>query len=367
MITILASKGKISTRQAMIILALMTLSPEIRLFPQFTAKIAGKAGWLAPVVAIVPLILLVILTQKMFKTYKEASLSDVFYKILGNTIGRIVVSLYLIWMLVLLALYIRYYAERILSSMLPHTSILFLIISMLIMVFIAARYGLTPIARAIEMFFLLFVVILIFTFVLVIPNVTYRNIMNVSYLDIWPVIKSSHIILSIWGYYIFIFFLGDKINDKENIKKIGLKGLMFKFVFCILLLITTIGTLSATLASHISLPFFMMVKNISIWGTIERLESILLSVWIVSDFVIITMFTCISIAIIKSIFVLSDTKALVGPVVLLGGVGALFLFNNRYDLESFSKFIAIPTNIVFAFIIPIFTFIVGKIRKKILK
>ncbi len=363
MITILASKGKISTRQAMIILWMMTLSPEIRLFPQFTAKIAGKAGWLAPVVAIVPLILLVILTQKFFNTFKEASLSDVFYKILGNTIGRFVVSLYLIWMLVLLSLYIRYYAERLLSSMLPDTSILFLIISMLVMVFIAARYGLTPIARATEIFFLLFVVILLITFALAIPNVTYRNIMNVSYFDIWPVVKSSHIILSIWGYYIFIFFLGDNINDKENIKKFGFKGLILKFVFSLVMLITTIGTLSATLASHISLPFFIMVKNISIWGTIERMESILLSVWVVSDFVIITMFTCFSISIIKSIFVLSDTKALVGPVVLLAGVGSLFLFKDRFELESFSKFIAIPVNNVFAFIIPILIFIIGKIRK----
>lgn len=134
-------------RQAVLLFLMTTLSPAIRLFPQYTAKMAGKAGCLSPVVAIIPVIALVYIINSFFKKYKEGNLSDVFYKVLGNFLGRILTFLYLLWMLLLLALYVRYYAERILSSILPHTSISFLIISMLLMVFITVRIGLGKVTK----------------------------------------------------------------------------------------------------------------------------------------------------------------------------------------------------------------------------
>lgn len=361
----LASNEKISTRQAVILFYMATLSPAIRLFPQYTAKMAGKAGWLTPIVAIIPMILLVYIVHSFFRKYKEANLSDVYFKILGNIVGRIVTFLYLIWILILLALYVRYYAERILSSILPHTSIAFLIISMLLMVFIAARCGLVPIARVSEIFFGIFFVVFITIFIFAMPRVTLRNYMYVSYLDAWPVIKASHVILAVWGYFLFIFFFGDKINDKEHIKRFAFQGLFIKFILSILMLIVTIGSLGPILTTRMSLPFFIVVKNISVLGTIERLESVLLALWVISDFSIIIVFTYVSISLMKSIFKLSGTKSLVSPIVLFAGIGSLYLAKNLFELETFSTIIALPLNTVFTFIIPIIVFGIGKLRKKI--
>lgn len=361
----IASNEKISTRQAAILFFMTTLSPAIRLFPQYTANVAGKAGWLSPVVALIPTILLIYIVNSFFKKYKDANLSDVYFKILGNILGRIVISLYLIWILIMLSLYVRYYAERILSSILPNTSISFLIIAMLFIVFLAARSGLVTIARANEIFFGIFVLIFFITFILGISQIHIRNILLVSYRDAWPVIKASNVILAIWGYFLFIFFFGDKINDKEHIKKFSFQAVLLKYASVTLFLIMTIGTLGSALSSRMSLPFFVVVKNISVLGTVERLESVLLALWVISDFVIITVFTYISISLIKSIFKLTGTKSLVSPVLLIAGIGSLYLAKNRFEIETFSTHITQPVNILFEFIIPFIVFGIGKIRKKI--
>lgn len=200
----LASKGKISTRQSIMLFFMTTISPAIRIFPQYAAKYAGKAGWLTPLAAIIPMIILVYILNSFFKNNPNSNLSDIFSNILGKFIGKIVVILYFIWIYILLSLYIRYYAERILSSMLPNTSISFLISVMLVMVFFAARSGLTPIARLSEIFFSIFLFTFVVIFILSLPQIRFRNYMYISYKDAWPVVKASYCIFGLWGYLLFV-------------------------------------------------------------------------------------------------------------------------------------------------------------------
>ena len=361
----LAKKGKISTRQAALLFYVITLSPEIRLFPQNTVKMAGKAGWLAPVVAIAPTLLLVVLVNSFFKKNQNANLSDIYNIALGKVVGKIVVSLYLIWILILTSLYIRYYAERLLSSILPHTSLVFIILIMLILVFFAVRNGLVPLARVNELFFGMLIVSAILLYILALPDIEYRNIMTVCTSDAWPVIKASSSIIPIWGYFLFIFFLGDRINDKENIKKFGFKILLVKFIITIIMLIVTIGSLSATAISNIALPFFAMVKDIEILDTFERMESIIFSIWVITDFITITVFSFIAVSMLKSIFKLKEGKFLASPILLIIGIGSLFFFKDIFELEAFSNYIGLPINALLTVIIPITVFIIGKLREKI--
>jgi spore germination protein KB len=361
----LASKGKISARQTVILLILLTMSPAIRLFPQATARFAGKAGWLAPIVAVIPMIILILLLNSAFKNKSEANLSDLYFDILGNIAGRIVLFFYIVWILVLLALYTRYYSERILSSIQPGASNCFLIITMLFLVFMATKKGIVTIARSGEIFIIIFMLVLTLSMTFSLPEIKYRNIMNVSYLDAWPVAKASVDIFAVWGYFLFLFFFADKINDKENIKKFGLQGLLFLFIITLLGLIMVIGSLGSRLASHVSLPYFMVVKNISILETVDHIEPVVLALWVISDFMIISVFTVIAVSLIKSFFGLSHDRHLVSPIVLFTGIGAMYFFENRFELEAFSSKIAVPTNILLEFIIPIIIIVIGKIRKKI--
>lgn len=160
-----------------------------------------------------------------------------------------------------------------------------------------------------------------------------------------------------------MFFFADKVNDKEHIKRLGIKTTVFITISSMLIIIITVGTLGSSLAERVSLPYILTVKEISVLNTLERLESITLSLWVAADCIIISVFTYILVYILNSLFRLSGTKALTGPVMLITYVLSLVLARNRFELEEFSNKIFIPFNVILGFVIPVIVFIVGKIRK----
>jgi len=52
-------------------------------------------------------------------------------------------------------------------------------------------------------------------------------------------------------------------------------------------------------------------------------------------------------------------------VALAGYYGSLMLAGSRFEIEVFSKEIALMINIILGFIIPVVAFGIGKLRKKI--
>jgi spore germination protein KB len=113
------------------------------------------------------------------------------------------------------------------------------------------------------------------------------------------------------------------------------------------------------------IPFFNAIKAISVMEALNRIESILLSVWVVSDFGVITVFALIIMHILKHLFAVSDVKYLSSPIALLGYSGGQFFTDSRAELAAFSSKIGIASNLVLCFLIPFVVFVIGKLRRKI--
>ena len=360
----LADRGKISTRQLILLFIMLSFSPAARLFPQLVAAAAKQNGWLSPIVGLLGFIVLVFIVQSFFKKGTGMGLADIYCDILGKILGRMVLVLYLTWILILLSLYFMYYATRNLSSMLTNTDIRFFLIIMAILVFYVVRGGLVTLARLNELLFITFIIIMFTVIGLLLFNVKAENLLPISPYNLVGIAEGSLPILTVWGFFLYMFFLGDMVNDKKHIGKLGVRCGVFITIFSILLLIVTIGTAGYHHIETISLPFFLIVKNISILGIIERIEPILLSIWIISDFVLLSVFSFISVSLLKSIFKFSDDKPFISPVILFAYIFSLLIASSRFELEAFTK-IAVYINLILTFGFPIIIFAVGKIRKKI--
>ncbi len=361
----LASREKISTRQAVILFLTFVYSPAIRLFPVYAARIGERAGWLAPVFVIVPFIFLVYTMQAFFKEEKEENLSDIICKIMGRIPGKILIAFYLLWIMVLLGLYVRHYSERFLTSLLPNTPMVFFTLTILAVVFFVTRGGIVLLARGTEFFFLLFSFIFIILFLLTLTNVELINLLPVTHYDIFPVIKSTYSILGIWAYFTFIFFFGDEINDKENIRIFGIQGSAYILVMGTMLLVQTIGVYGYSIIQRAPLPYFLVIKSVAIMDTIERIESVALAFWVIVDFVIISVFLHIITSIIKSLFSLSQSKTFISPITIFAFIFSFYIAKNLFELENFSNYIGLQLNIFFGFIIPYALYVIGRVRNKI--
>ncbi|HPT78385.1 MAG TPA: endospore germination permease [Candidatus Atribacteria bacterium] len=359
----LASADKISARQAIIIFLTAQCSPIIRIVPRDVSRIAGRAGWLAPLFSMLPFICLVYIMHLLFKKQKDASLGELYIKVFGKVIGRVILAFFLVWFLILTGLYVRYFAERFLSALLPNTAPVFFYVTMLATVFYAVRGGIVNLARTVEYLFYLFTVIFVVLFVLCIPNVQSINLLPVAQYDIIPLIKTIKPIFGIWGYFSLVFFFGDEINDKEHIRRFGLQGALYLLMTCVMLLIQTIGVYGHTVIQRIPLPYIVAIKSISLLDTIERIESIALAFWVFIDFTVISLFAYVVISVLKSICSLTEGKNFVSPIVLFALIFAFFLANDRLELGQFSEHIGLPVNIIVCFVMPAVLLVVGKLRK----
>ena len=361
----LKSNGKISVRQAYMVAMLAMLSPSIRIFPNACARDAGAAAWLTPLAASVALIILYSVLSEYFKKNNIKNLDDAFRAALGNVTGKILLIIFLSWFVIILWLYIRYYAARLMSTIYPNSDIRFFILVMVILAFFAARGKIETFCRFSEILFLSFVVIISVMYAFLIPEVKIGNIYPVTYYDILPVFKATQRISPVWGYILLPFFFGEKIFNKNEIKKYGKQSTIFIVFMTTFLLVSVVGALGPTVSRRMSFPFFNAVKVISFMESFDRFESIVLAVWVSADFIIITLLLLVITTIIKNIFSLSESKYMATPAAAIAYIGSQYFTVNRFEIETFTSHFFIYVNIILLYVAPILVLLIGKIRKKI--
>ncbi len=361
----LKCNGKITVRQVYILFILTTLSPTIRIFPSICSKAAKTAAWVVPIISAVGLVILYLVINEFFKKKNINNLSDVFNAALGNITGKILLSIYLIWCIVLYCLYIRYYAGRLLGSIFPNEDIRFFLVVMMVIVLMAARGKIETFLRFSEFSFLLFILVLILLSIILLSDVKLSNIYPVTFHDAVPAAGASIDILAVWSYLLLPFFFGESIINKNQIRKYGKQATVFLVIMTVVILITVVGSLGPSVVSRMSLPFFNAIKVITFIETFDRFESVVLAIWVAADFILISFFAIVIINIIKSLFSISETKYLTTPVALFGYVGSQYISATRFEREVFSIKFAVNANLVLFFAVPIIIMIIGKIRKKI--
>jgi len=362
----LQSRDKISLRQALLMCIVVEFSPTVRLAGSYAAKAAKQAGWISAILSAIPIVILLFILKAFYKKkYKEAHFMDIIKDIMGNILGRIIIVMYFIWLLLLWVLYTRYFAERLVGTVAPNVNISIFIIAMLIMATIALRSGITVIARMNEIIVLIIIFALYSLFLFSLPLVKINNITPIYFTDILPAFSGSIVFWALYGYLLVFFFFGNQINDKEKLLKFGMyKGIVL-VISNTMLILFIIGSLGSSLTSRLPWATFVWIKQISVFGVVERIESIALVLWVLSDFMIISVFAYAMLYIIKDFFKLSNYKPLVIPFTTWGYFLSLLITNNTFELEKASNVFFIPANIVLEYAVPLLILIVGKIRKKV--
>jgi spore germination protein KB len=359
------TKSKISMKQLSTVFLIAISSPIIRLIPKNVSQVAKQGSIIAPIIAIIPFVILMYVLYSLMGKGKENSLQDVYIKVFGKVIGKIILFINMIWIFVLVSLYVRYFSDRVASSILIFTPINVFVLTILATVFWAVRSKLERMARVIEFFLIAFSIIIIILFFVALIDIKIENIYPITIFDVWDAVKSTPILLAILCYSTFMFFLGDEVKDKENYLKQKFFLISRLLFLATTVVIATIGNFGYKLAPSFSLPFFMFLKNVEVLRVIARIESIFISVWFVTDFALITTFAFAILKISKKTFNLSNEKALSNPVAAGIMIFALYLANDVFELQKLSTHILIPGNIAVAVGIPVVALIIGKIRKVI--
>lgn len=359
------NNNKVSIRQIVIVFIISIASPIIRVIPRYSAEIAKSASWLMPFFATPMFLIFLFILNGIVGKKDNKTLDQQYNEIFGKLVGKVLAIIYIVWIFVIISTYLRYFADRLSSSIYVATSNKIFIFTMLLLVYYATRRDFKFFARYIEFVMILFLIFIIFTFFTAIPTIKIDNLTPVTTNDSLNILKSTQPIMGIYTYITFMFFLGDKISNKQEFKKQFKLISIIIFFTSLVVLLVTVGTFGYKLTSDLNLPFFAFFKNIQILEIIERIESLLIIVWMVTDFCIISTFTFIEMNLIKNTFNLESSKEVITPILIMAYILAISLGSNLFEMINFSKYLFLPGNIILGIGIPIIAFIIGKIRRKI--
>ena len=96
---------------------------------------------------------------------------------------------------------------------------------------------------------------------MLLPNVKLENFMPVGISDIGSIVMGNMGVIGLWVYVFFLFILGDKIEEKQNIKKQGWITGVFLTIVTVLCIGTSVGTLGYSIIRRAPMSFYIAVKE----------------------------------------------------------------------------------------------------------
>lgn len=365
--------------QLMSLCAVILLVPMLRLFPYSSTVAAGSAAWLSAPAAIPLLLAYLYFICRFMSARKEGEgLAELTLRCCGKKLGSIMLLLMCAWLLLYGGFMLRSGADRIITTIYPHSSPPLFTICMGLVAFLAALGSARSLVRIAKMVLPLVLGVLLLILIFALFYIEPSNLLPVTVQDTLPIFIGSIAAVDIVSVAVYLAcFLGG-FTPKEpkrfrdySICVLVILGLM------LLLDVAIIGNLGASLLTKLTRPFFSLVRNLVFFGSLERVEALVVALWMLPDFLLVSllMYTaqhCMRLAFGadgsyhgQGLFDMSDKRWLIPVCSTITIVCGIFIGPDPISLELWSKDIIPLSNLTFAFIIVPSAFVAGKIRKVI--
>lgn len=369
---------KINRRQFLSVCFVALLSPLIRLVPRTSASLAGNAAWLSGAAAFLPLFgLAAFIAYLQHRKIDGTGMGNVFLDALGGVVGRFFLIVYSLWLIFYAGFILRSGADRFISTVYPDSHPLLFISVMLILSAAAALGPFHVLARTSAIIRPLLLVTLVFVFAFALPNLQTENLLPISSLDAVPILKSVIPIADVVSILSYMSFLEGKVKGPAPRARDFLWLLVLILSVSTLLCLTTIGSFGAALTQKISYPFFIMIREIRIFNILERIEALVIALWVFADYTLVSAVFHAAVENLRLVFNvpadgqsrrlldLKNGRILIPIVCLLALLSSIFIASNEFRLSIWSDRLIPVINLAFVFVGFPIVFIIGKLRRKI--
>lgn len=359
-------RGKISMRQLLALLFAALLCPAVWELPARTGAGGGRGGWLSAVIALPVLLGLCWVVFRLFEGSKEGDgLAEIFMQVLGPGAGRAATGACLLWGMALLCTNLRLFGLRFLSTSYRNAPMPLFITALLALALWLAWKRPCVLARAGQVFYLALAVGLGVVLVLGGVQVEAKNVLPVWSGDIPGALRGAAAAGGVLGYAVFGGFLGGEVARREGDRRQAMRWAAALCLALTALQWVCLGNFGTGLAGRMEAPFFMMVKGIGIKGTFERVESVIIALWVFSDLALAALLLSACCRMAEVLFPLRSEKQRRGAALILGIVGlagALWLFPDAFTLRKWVERRVLPGNLIFGFAVPGVALLVRELR-----
>lgn len=268
-----------------------SFAPVTRLLPKVTAQLAGKNGWLAPLAAL-PLLLLFLWYFSSFMKMRRSGegLGELIMRTNRRGFGSFTLCLIALFFIFSCGFILRTGAHRLISTIYPAAGPWVFMLSMLLLGTAAALGPIKALPRASRVFAPVLVSVMLLGLVFSASSVSAANLLPVELDRLDDVFLGSLAVVEIYG---GVIYSSAVLEDRAPLQ--GRRFASFAgWIALVCLLLTAVcavitGCYGAELTGRFSHPFFSMIRDVTLFKTVERIEALVAALWVLSDFVIFTL------------------------------------------------------------------------------
>lgn len=362
-------------RQRMTLAFVAALSPFLRLIPGQITRISGGGSWLTPLFFLPCLLLLALFLVKFLQSPTGAGgMIPGVLRVLGKGWGSFLLLLFGGWLLFLSGFALRSGADRLIATIFPNSSPWPFLIVMELLCLLAVMGPAKILARSAEIFRPLLMLTLVLVIAAFLPRIRPEYLLPIRFQDLPQVGQGSLLMTECLGVGLLIVSFLEPPNqgcvlDFRRIVRWLLEFSLLTAAVCAV----TVGIFGPKLTGVLSYPFFTMIWDLELLNMVERIEAIIVGLWLLPDFIL----TGLEITVAAQIFLeLTGQKKrtdrriywrgsgkLLWLCVALSTLSAVLITKDPQEMTLWAGQIIPGVNLAFCIGLPLLLFIAAKLRK----
>lgn len=357
---------QISPGQMLILTFGLTVGTSILVTPSGLAHIAREDAWLASLFSLFINILLVSLYILLSRMYPGKNLFEINEAVMGKWIGKLLSLLYLFYFLILTGTLLGNLGFFLTSEMMPETPIEAVQIIFLLAAIMCARLGTVILARVSELMFPWVVILFLILVLALLPQIEWNHIKPVLEAGPMPPLKAGYHSAMFQELVVMLVFLSMSSGGKKA--EAGLLGGSLLGA----MILTTVVALSVLVlgieqAENATFPTYALAKTINVGNFLQRLEGILITIWICTFFIKISLLYLSLLKGLEKVFELSDTRPFITPLAILFLLVAWHTYINTVYVADIIQHVWAGYAQVHLLLIPLALALVGFVRTRAAK
>jgi len=344
----------------------ISISSVLRQVPQNLALDAGRSGYLSPLWSGLGIALMTAVVVMLLAAYPGLNLYEIMVHLLGKFIAKLIIFIYLLWLLLSIAAKVTAYNLTLQLTLMPGTKSEFLMVALAVMVFYALLRGIKTIFRFSELTLGSILILFAIMFVCALSRIRYDYLIPVSVTHFKETIFAAKHVITIGGNLVIALFFADKLEvgvAKSQYKKLWLGALTF-VIFTFVIVLFTFGISGSSLTANNPFPFYITVKSISFFNIFERFEVLVTLICLLSDFAAICIMIILILRCLTWLFNLEDSFYLCIPLSMIIFYLTYYVSSTQFEFNYLYKNIIENLNLLFEFGIPLLLAFFSIFRKK---
>lgn len=342
--------GQISFRSFTILVIFFTIGTTILIAPNGLATSASQDAWIACMIGIAANLAMVAGYVLLGNRHPDQSIVEFGETLLGKWIGKPAGLLFGLYCYLLAALMVGDLGYFLTTQTMVETPIESLQVLFAIVIVIAVKAGMDAYVRAADIFFPWFALLFALLIITLLPKFDIKELMPPVEYGVRPILKAAFSFFSLQELGVLLM-LYPYVKKGKGRGRAYFAGTLVGGIVIVATTIGSIGVLSYVQVANNQFPTYVMAKNISIGQFLERLEGILMLLWILSIFVKVTLTFHASVLGISQVFRL-DERVLVLPLAIGMVVLSLMCYTNAVYVQNFLATIWSPFSSVFMLAYP---------------